>query len=311
MAIQQTCPPTQIPRIQRERKYPDGAIVIASSKLVMKVIDATDCLAGWRYQLGFIRADGKLDKRRRRSTRYFFENMLELAPVCRPVFFTSWSVRQILDGHKPKTRRIMSPQPTAQWYDDVVIGGQLKEHGHYEYEYPTGSKQFPGEMFWADGDSDQWAKYCPLGRPGDILWVREPFRSMAKGIDYKADYEHRIGFRWQSNIYMKKQDCRLWLRIKSVRVEQLQDITETDAIAEGIEPVDLFSAQAGYKSYEVIHRGRHKGTAHPHSAVPNKSAITSYKELWEAMHGAKAWEENPWVWVIEYEPCDKPINFLP
>jgi hypothetical protein len=98
---------------------------------------------------------------------------------------------------------------------------------------------------------------------------------------------------------MPRWASRLTLTVTDVRVERLQDCSEDDAIAEGIEPV-LCEPLAGWRSYEVIHTGPHKGKAHPHSLVPNAEAVTSYRELWDSINGPGAWDANPWVTAISF-----------
>jgi len=79
-------------------------------------------------------------------------------------------------------------------------------------------------------------------------------------------------------------------------IERLQDISAEDAIAEGIE-----RDGGGWKSYEIIHTGKHKGVRSPHAAIPNKSPLTSYRELWESLNGQGSWDLNPFVWVIQFK----------
>lgn len=143
---------------------------------------------------------------------------------------------------------------------------------------------------------------CPYGVPGDRLWVRETFRPMWGGEGAGGKYVYRAGDRsgpgaprWTPAIHMPRAACRLVLELLDVRAERLQEITERDAIAEGIE-----RDRDGWKSYEVIHQGRHRGEPHPHAVAPNRSPIRSYRELWESLNGPRSWECNPWVWVLSF-----------
>lgn len=172
---------------------------------------------------------------------------------------------------------------------------------------------------------------CPHGQPGDILWVRETWnviplewkepgdilgveRRYIRAIDprsgaiipyfylYKASSDfYEIDHReWKPSIFMPKEAARIWLEITDVRVERLRDISEEDAIAEGIE-----REGDGFRAYQVIHSGPHKGEAHPYNCILNGHARTSYEELWESINGKGSWNKNPWVWVIEFKPINK------
>jgi hypothetical protein len=94
---------------------------------------------------------------------------------------------------------------------------------------------------------------------------------------------------------MPRWASRLTLTVTDVRVERLQDCSEADAEAEGVERVDYQGAQA-WKSYETYP----DGSRHPHSSVPNRLARISYRELWNSINGAGAWEQNPWVVALTF-----------
>lgn len=100
---------------------------------------------------------------------------------------------------------------------------------------------------------------------------------------------------WKPNIHMPKEAARIWLKVADVRVERLQDISEDDAIAEGIEvgptETDPFSRKSlpTYKIYTELNR------------FVWASPVVSFKSLWESINGADSWKANPWVWVVEFE----------
>jgi hypothetical protein len=165
-------------------------------------------------------------------------------------------------------------------------------------------------------------EWCPYGKPGDLLWVREAWCSLTmydalpprqipvgESVEYLFDSptRHRLTGRGRPSIHMPRWASRLTLRITNVRVERLQDISEADAIAEGIERIDDPRGIA-WKSYEIIHKGKHKGTPHPHAAVPNRSPVTSYRELWEAINGLESWAANPWCWAITFEAIKSNVD---
>lgn len=181
----------------------------------------------------------------------------------RPILFSAPMVRAILNGTKTQTRRVVKPQPVAT----------------------RGSKK-P----WCS--IEDLLKTCPYGQPGDRLWVRESGwerpertpRMMREGADtwepyyYDADgwidEDHadfkRWGFRRRPSIHMPRWASRIDLEITAVRVERLQDISEPDAKAEGVDPQFLL-------------------------------ARTGFVSLWESINGTASWDENPWVWVIEFK----------
>ncbi len=135
---------------------------------------------------------------------------------------------------------------------------------------------------------------CPYGVPGDRLWVRETHATNSHGdrAYYRADCHQRgkdwirpmgegaeicIG-RWTPAIHMPRWASRLTLEITAVRVEQLQEIGEADAVAEG--------CAGGH--------GAIKGYAY--NATPQEH----YRALWESINGAGSWDANPWVWALSF-----------
>jgi hypothetical protein len=200
----------------------------------------------------------------------------------RPILFSAPMVRAILDGSKTQTRRIVKPQfasdaVPAEMCAETAEGWQTIGHSG---------------MWWCDaaGCADD-AIRCPYGIPGDRLWVRETFaefidydlidgRSVELGRDfvYRADGEdQKRHTAWRPSIHMPRAASRIDLEITGVRVERLQDISEADAVAEGVEP---FINSDG----DMI-----------------ETATTMYERLWEQINGAGSWEANPWVWVVEFK----------
>jgi hypothetical protein len=147
---------------------------------------------------------------------------------------------------------------------------------------------------------------CPYGQPGDRLWVREtgwerPERTpkmMREGADtwepyyYDADgwsaQDHADfkawGFKRRPSIHMPRWASRILLEITDIRVERLQDISEADAKAEGIEP-----ELEGWIDYR-----------NP-SCQMCVNPVGSYRTLWESINGSGSWNKNPWVWVISFK----------
>lgn len=224
----------------------------------------------------------------------------------RPIIFGSKMVNAILSGKKTQTRRIISrPQPGDHMtLRDVLPFGEGPNDRH-------AAARFVSER---NGDVSSWG--CPYGRPGDFLWVRETFDAFIdpgarKGevvrkvwnadeceteywcVDYKADGNHTriadrlpkghpMSRRWTPSIHMPRWASRITLRIVSIGVERLQDISIDDVIAEGIERV----------------------TDGPHAnEYWREETGARFVSLWDEINGAKSncdWKSNPWVWRVEF-----------
>lgn len=196
----------------------------------------------------------------------------------RPILFSGSMVRAILAGTKTQTR----------------LGAKMTSNGHI--------KEPGGHRRWHPADPDA-SLACPYGQPGDRLWVRETWHG-TKGEPnvygngcfryYRADYEDHPAypqpFRWTPSIHMPRWASRITLEVTGVRVERLQDISEADAIAEGIEPFTDFKPTGHWRRY------RDGGM---NSYVDNP--ITSYASLWEEINGPGSWDANPWVWCVEFK----------
>lgn len=204
-------------------------------------------------------------------------------------------VRAILDERKTCTRRVIKPQPDEKHtypLGFVTDSTEKKEVGCFGFGI--------GEY----GGSIQYAK--PPYQPGDILYVRETWCGLPVNeaghmrghtiYYYKADGELRPkGWRctWHPSIHMPKEAARIWLKVTDAKVERLQKITEEGAKAEGAIDNRGF-IHSPENEYDRIH------TAREHfieiwSSTIKKFDIDRY-----------GWDANPWVWVIEFERCDKP-----
>ncbi|WP_132492040.1 hypothetical protein [Pseudomonas aeruginosa] len=225
-------------------------------------------------------------------------------PRERPILFNDQMVRAILEGRKTVTRRVMKPQPTPckdgghHWPCNVH-----QSMLHVERELQNGEGCWCGLVEAA----------CPFGKLGDRLWVRETHAQVFE-VDipdgrpagpigtagspgrpdwkcryvYRSDGEmpnvqwHHVGdsqpVRWTPSIHMPRRASRILLEITAVRVERLQDISDDQAIAEGID-------------------------THPTGFYGNGciTAGGAFLELWESINGDGKWAANPWVWVIEFK----------
>lgn len=200
----------------------------------------------------------------------------------KPILFNTEMVRAILDGRKTCTRRLVKflPGENSQWT------GYIKD----------------GLMLY-NGRNEPCIRKVPY-QLGDILYVRETWCGLPVNeaghmrghtiYYYKADGELRPkGWRgtWHPSIHMPKEAARIWLKVTDVRVERLQEISEDGAKAEG----------ANFKN------GKNVGF----EEKMNRTAIERFAEIWNSTikksdFDRYGWNANPWVWVIEFERCEKP-----
>jgi hypothetical protein len=171
---------------------------------------------------------------------------------------------------------------------------------------------------------------CPYGKPGDLLWVRETWESLPVAISsiYSTEstqVENRIKFkadcvdsfeRWKPSIHMPKGASRIWLMVESIGVEQVQDISEQDALAEGIEKA--YSENFKEWRYKDYFDGKRRGklfAQFPEMAKQTgfgsmpwpdwRDPVSSYSSLWLSIHGEASWRSNPWVWIIKFRVLSK------
>jgi hypothetical protein len=205
----------------------------------------------------------------------------------KPILFNTEMVQAILAGRKTQTRRVIKGK--TDHFVEIVSGNDGTA-----IPYVRGA----GGQFWAEPYIN-----CPYGKVGDVLWVRETWAraigseqvttsekataveiSPGRFIVFKADSieethpEHPEWGkkRWNPSIHMPRDAARIWLRIKDIRVERLQDISNENIRAEG-------AAEFGCTTHRL-----------------------NWKMLWERINGSDSWNANPWVWVIEFERIEKP-----
>jgi len=214
-----------------------------------------------------------------------------VAPRERPILFSAPMVRALLAGTKTQTRRTRGL--------DAINAAPAAFEGPYERAFAPGIGSDRGEYaFKRRGLDGLIVLRCPYGRRGDRLWVRErarrigavvssdgvtPSRILRVDLEYEADNAVRLavpfperlkpvahGRRLSMGCY--REASRLLLEITDVRVERLQDISEDDAVAEGIAPPARGEPSAGIR----------------------------FMGLWETINGADAWGANPWIWAITF-----------
>lgn len=203
-----------------------------------------------------------------------------------PILFSTEMVHAILAGRKTQTRRLLK----LSNYNPSRTEKQPKVMTVKDLKLYDGNGELIGDLIM---------KY---GKPGDVLWVRESFLINVIGESpylYKASSTISKFLKWKPSIHMPKEAARIFLKIKDIRVERLFDISATDAIAEGIAAVDKINDIVFYKDYRKNYQP--SVLRHP---------IKSFLSLWESINGVDSLNDNPWVWVIEFEKIEKPKNFL-
>lgn len=185
----------------------------------------------------------------------------------RPILFSDPMVKAILAGTKSQTRRVAANIPLDA-----------------ESVYHVGPEH---DRYWQCSANGKPYNFAARWTPGDLLWVRETWALEGDNVGdgykpgsckalYRADYHNKsVAWRWRPSIHMPRAASRITLRVTSVRVERLQEISEQDAAAEGVSKADV----TGWISYR-----------------------TSFPLLWDSINAERApWASNPWVWVVAFE----------
>jgi hypothetical protein len=209
--------------------------------------------------------------------------------TARPILFSAAMIRALLDGRKTQTRRIIKPQPDAS----ATYQGIERDGLHL------------------------WSRGCVYGKiplrfaKGDRLWVRETWRcngwaSDVATIFYRASEndgytamceqwpvaDHkplRVEAKWASSLHMPRWASRLTLTVTDVRVQRVHDLTEAEALAEGV--------TLGLNGFCV------PGVEHPNKDFPvltRPTAYEMYAALWDVINGSGAWCANPWIAALTF-----------
>ena len=199
------------------------------------------------------------------------------------MLFSTDMVRAILEDRKTVTRRVVKPQPDGR---PVPMTKDSCWPGYFAIQGTEKVVRLPYQ-------------------PGDILWVRETWAEMPYGFVYRVDGEEPDGWdcddHWRPSIHMPRGAARIFLRVTGVRVERLQEITEDGAKAEGAEKSYPYTDPETGKTVFVLDE---KGTYR-----------SGFSQIWDRTIKQKdrlscCWESTPWVWVIEFERCEKPRWFV-
>lgn len=263
--------------------------------------------------------------------------------TARPILFSAPMVRAMLAGKKTKTRRAVKITHRTPGLAAAL------EPAHGIAPYPRAAAELcpygaAGDLLWVRESSTYWESPSPTresitpranesNRPADgkryERWMSRVMAQEEAGADflvYKADdskrslaewahphpiYEHCVGRFGKTipAIHMHRWASRLTLRINDVGVERLQDISEADAIAEGIcylgKNVNGFDMWAQYGAIAETKAGLCADVQ-----FIGRTAQEAFRKLWESINGKASWDANPWTWAISYDPLKQNVDTI-
>lgn len=233
-----------------------------------------------------------------------------------PILFSTDMVKAIMADRKTETRR------SRGLYNinlPVWIGSYTPpEKLTYNTEVRSGKRTlgawfssitFPGTGRFIN---------CPYGQPGDILWVRETWADASLGkplspatVSFKADYSietinlpENKGI-WKPSIHMPKAAARIWLGVKDLSLQRVQELTVDQIKAEGVRiPIDkggvVFNISDDHSAFNYLSADYWVSTT-----TPEERTALLYRafwaELWVSINGPASWHQNPWVWVVKFK----------
>lgn len=224
----------------------------------------------------------------------------------KPIIMSTPMVQGIQEDRKTQTRRIKGLDFINENPDKWEF---INTSDKLDFPRPADCK-YPENVwyYWNNvhNNSRSFISQCPYGKPGDVLWVRETWAKTGDNFHddwpghgeyyYRADDPYSElepnsptkGLpKWKPSIFMPKEACRIKLLVKDIRVERLQDISEQDAIAEGIQTLcdpKISETGSGQKFYNE-----------------GDYPTDHYERLWESINGKDSWNKNPWVWVVTFK----------
>lgn len=240
-----------------------------------------------------------------------------MTTIYKPNLYSTAMVIAIMEDRKSMTRR-MNGLEKVNKNPDLFGLGNVIINGYFNFY---------------DKKTEKGLMIRPRYLKGDILWVRETFEFFAADwnpheddleisstviFNYKAsnreclnevNVKNVLGYKaltainnqegWKPSIHMPKEAARIFLEVTNVKCERLQNISEEDAIAEGIEKYGPF--------------GEFKGSRHPSGGMMKYRAYSkasrAFQDIWMDIYGEKSWKQNPWVWVYEFKKVEKPQNW--
>jgi len=212
-----------------------------------------------------------------------------------PIRYLAPMVRALRDGNKTQTRRLIDPQPPSGSHPFYILSSNNKKD--------EGKWRFTAKL-------DHFSETvlgpiaCPYGKPGDRQWVQEAWRvssahdylppsQLPRGltVEYLADGPGIFDGKTRPPSHMPRWASRITLEVTGVRTQRLQDISEADALAEGIAELPLQAGQPGAW-----------WSADPtQPALHGRTPVDAFRLLWQSIYGQNSWSDNPRVWAISFQ----------
>ena len=227
-----------------------------------------------------------------------------------PFLFSTPMVQAINNGTKSKTRRLVKHKHKIEDVTQVVRC--LENESDW------------GKFILTDEFGEDFLIESPA-KIGDVIWLRETFcyvqlehaHVLLEGVKDRTQFVYKANvhpdwmefakemykYKWKPSLFMPKSACRTFLEVVNVEVEQLQDISEQDAVSEGINYVgsDLGFGTVKYKGHYFENYGE--------VGYRFLKQIDSFKSLWISINGKESWDSNPWVWVYTFKIIPAPAEF--
>ncbi len=230
------------------------------------------------------------------------------------ILFMPEMVSGIISGKKEMTRRIIKPQPDDDGLHNHTLfpmslqsdmqgwWGTVDETGeHKEFNFPYGDI---GDLLFVRETHFGYGRWVKDGhtKKGVTKWKFKALNNEVRYLDNQPEkfwksrnkkYPDAPAWYKRNSLFMPKYASRLWLKITGIKVERLQDISEKDAISEGIESTVFENAKTTvYKNY--------MDASHAHED-PRKS----FQTLWISINGVDSWKNNPYIWCLNFKVLSK------
>ncbi len=195
-------------------------------------------------------------------------------------------VQAILAGRKCMHRMVIKPQPIIDEDSGYIFSGNRKKLYKNDIHHPP----------WQEGFMDDFYPFLA----GDTLWVKETWmKSPHSHLLNMPAYNYRASESkqfleewpkcWRPSSIMPIEAARIFLKVKEVKIARLQDISEEDAVKEGVEMTCNSKRLKQWRIYTSTF------------GFQANTALWSYQSLWEKINGGESWENNPWVWVFTFD----------
>ena len=220
----------------------------------------------------------------------------------KPILFNTEMVRAILDGRKTCTRRICKDANEYTVPDMDFYNADRRTYAVHNFANREHTEQL--------SISERTCSICP----GDILYVRETWNKDLSRYMYRANYSDtekfyrngkEVQIKWKPSIHMPKEAARIWLKVTNVKVKRLQEMKPVDVIKEGAYP----------DCWDCLNTYGESGSQCCYGTEEECSQCDEVMMEWEKLWNSTikksdldryGWDANPYVWVIEFERCEKP-----